>query len=190
MYNAKSNSEMMPTGTTGKKIPYGIHTNCSLSSVNVTDSYMDFNYEDPEGRVHNKRVWFPDPTKPPTPKDGESVAEAIQRDGQERAQHITLHLKHINPGDDSWMAVSGASLKAYADNAKRYLDLYKGDGKINLKLTLDKDLQWSEFSRFPTYLERFVDGQEPNLRFSAWELENRSPKAAPSPSNDSPVKYY
>jgi hypothetical protein len=192
MFNAKSNSEYLPTNSAGKKIPVGIHAKCKVTDINIGENFIDFVYADSESRVHNKRVWFPDPTKPPMPKADESVSEAIHRDAQERAAHITAHLKSM-ANNDEWMSISAPTFRDYAMMAKRYLDTVKDTAYINLKLVLDKDLEWSEFPRYPNYIEKYIDGEAPTLKFSEWELKNRvhKPKDDGTPSAETPgVKYY
>ena len=42
--------------TGGSKIPVGIHPACEVTSMDVEDTYIDFNYRDASGRTQNKRI--------------------------------------------------------------------------------------------------------------------------------------
>ena len=68
------------------------------------------------------------------------------------------------------------SANTFEDFAKRGVELlneHKNSTKVNLKLIPDADLEYSTFPNFPSYIEKYVEGEEPKLKFSQWEVDNR-----------------
>jgi len=162
---------LSPAGKVSK-IPVGIHSNCSVTSVEVGDRYIDFNYKDSIGRVHNKRVWFPD-IKNLYLNDGETTLQALERADKEAFAHMVKHM-HIFLPVDTVNTFSAPDLRTAAMRVQSLLSPQVLESKkVNLKLIYDKDGNWSVFGNYPNYIEEFVEGEEPKLQYDKWETENR-----------------
>lgn len=164
----------------GSKIPFGIHSNCKVKSLEFkAGEYTDINFEDSEGRYHNKRLWYPNGKYLQTIKlpDGttkeETTDEAMLREGNERLAHI-VKLLHIFLSE-SELANFPRNLNydQFTDQAIKLLTPKLASKKVNLKLIYDSEGMYSVFGNFPDYIETFVEGEEPKLQFSNWEKENR-----------------
>lgn len=159
--------------TGGKKIPVGIHSNCRVTSVETGDNFIDFNYEDNESRVHNKRVWFPDPSKI-TPLENESTQDALTRVTNESLAHIVKHM-YIFCSPEEINTFVAADFPSFANKAKQLLASKLDSKRVNLKLIYDNNGQFSTFSRMrPDYIEEYVEGQPVGLAYTKWEQANRT----------------
>jgi hypothetical protein len=183
MYQAELifNEELTPK--LGAKIPFGIHSNCKVVSIEKgeteSNSYVDINFEDSEGRSHNKRLWQP---KGSYPRDNESQEEALVREERRNLAHL-VRLAHIFMGESRLKELSGNSYNEFVTKAVKLLNPTLKTKAVNLKLTYDRDGAYSEFSNYPDYIEEHVPGQEPTLQYSKWEKDNRcTPKETVKPS--------
>lgn len=161
---------------TGGKIPVGIHTDCSLESIEKGETYWDINFKDSEGRSHNKRLWQPKGTYPRKDKDGvviETVEEALAREERENMRHVVA-LLHIFIGEDALATVGANSYDEFMTKAAGILNQKAATKKLNLKLIYDSNGAYSEFGKIkPDYVEEYIEGQAPTLQYTKWELENR-----------------
>lgn len=167
----------------GAKIPVGIHTNCKVTSVDVTDEYVDMNFEAPSGAYHNKRLWLPKgnfPNKLKDPETGaertESVEEAITRETRTNLANLAA-LTNIFLTEDERTELKSALAKTpeYLDVARKIaakLNPVLSRKTVNLKLIADSEGKYSTFSKgkFPDFIEEYVEGAEPKLKYSAYEL--------------------
>lgn len=162
----------------GNKIPVGIHSNCKLASVEAGENFYDINFEDSEGRIQNVRLWEPNGKFPRTDKNGvtETPAQATARSERENLRHV-VKLLHIFAGEESLATVSGDYPQMMA-KAAALLNKLAPTKKLNLKLIYDSLGVYSSFGKFPDYVEQHIEGEEPKLQFTPWELLNRvEPKA-------------
>lgn len=173
MITAKDIFDQINTGT-GTKIGVGVHANVKLSGVDVGDKYIDFNFVK-DDLVHNKRIWFP--SDKIFQNDGESEAEARKRDLNDRLVHIAKFL-HIFKGEEVTKTLQAPTFAEYAERAAEMLNEAKNTATLNLKLIYDKEGRYSTFGRFANYVEKYEEGKEPRIKFSDWEIENRSKKSA------------
>lgn len=160
--------------SSGSKIPMGIHTNCSLESVEKGETFYDVNFKDSENRVHNKRLWQPKGLYPRKDKDGaitETAAEALAREERENMRLI-VKLLHIFLGEEG-LTVGASSYEEFMAKAAAILNQKASSKKLNLKLIYDSAGVYSTFGNFVDYVEEYVEGQEPTLHFTPWELANR-----------------
>jgi len=179
----------------GSKIPVGIHSKITVSSVEVGVDFIDFNYlDESSNRVNNKRVWFPklDTIKPKVDKTtglpAETLAEAFERISKNRFNHIIKHMKiflpvevidAFNPPD-----VPTAAMRA----AAMFTPAVLGAKKVNLKVIVDPKSGYTTFGNFTDYIEEYVEGQAPTLEFSKEERKNIAEKDNPvMTTNDSVV---
>lgn len=183
------NEEITPKA--GVKIPFGIHINCDVVSVvrGTTENnknYIDINFQDSEGRSNNKRLWEPQGNYPRKDKDGkitETQEQALEREQRQNLAHLTK-LVHIFLGKDGVKQLAG-NYDEFANQAIKALAPKLSTKKVNLKLVYDSDGVYAEFGRIPDYVEEYVEGQEPNIHFTTWELANRctpKPVITPTPS--------
>ncbi len=163
----------------GHKIPVGIHANCTLESVEKGETFYDINFKDSEGHTHNKRLWQPKGAFPRKDKDGniiETPQDALAREERENMRHF-IKLLYIFLGEDGLATVSGNSYNEFMEKAAALLNQKANTKKLNLKLIYDSTGVYSEFPKTlgfgSDYMEEYVEGQEPTLTFSKWELENR-----------------
>lgn len=176
----------------GAKIPMGIHSECDVVNIEKGENFVDINFKktveingetkETKTYVHNKRLWEPNGNYP---RDGETKAEALEREATRNMSHI-VHIAHLFLGKDELNKISGNTYDDFMTNAIKVLtpDVLKKH-KVNLKLIYDSDGIYSTFGNFPDYLELYVEGKEPELKYTKWELENRTtPKEAIRPSGE------
>lgn len=154
----------------GIKIPFGIHTNCKVTSLVKGENYVDINFEDQEGRTHNKRLWEPNGK---FPKQGETSAEALQRESVENLAHIVKVL-HIFLGEESLAAIKAETYEGFIDKAIKAVTPRLNSETVNLKLIYDAEGIYSTFGKFPDYIEKYIPEEKSKLSYSKWEKENRS----------------
>lgn len=172
----------------GQKIPFGIHAKCKVTSItSKPGEYVDINFEDANGRYHNKRLYQPNGKYPRQievdgVKRDETAAEALQRDQTQKAAHITK-LLHLFLGKEALKKFRAEydefiekAIKALTPNvlATKY---------VNLKLIYDSTGVYSEFGNFADYIEEYVEGQEPTLSYSTWEKNNRCKPSSETPKS-------
>jgi ribosomal protein L28 len=177
-YQASMIFENELTPRNGVKIPFGIHSKCKITSIeHVVGEHTDINFEDSEGRYHNKRLWAPNGNYPKTVKlpDGtekmETVEQATLREGSARLTHLLkiadlLGLKET---------VSALPALDYDPFVEKVISLIKPklSTEFNLKLIYDSEGMYSVFGNFPDYIELHVEGVVPKLQYTSWEKENR-----------------
>lgn len=193
MSNYQANIIFQEDLTRSARIPFGIHTNCKLVSVESGDGYFDINFEDSEANTHNKRLWQPKGSYPRTDKDGntETTAEAMLREERENMRHV-VRLLHIFIGEDALAKVSGKSYEEFMSKAAGILNQKAETKRLNLKLIYDGLGVYSTFGSYPDYVEEYKEGEEPTIKYTPWELTNRttkkeevkSSKPKANPSND------
>jgi len=186
-YQANLIFEQELTPRKGSKIPFGIHTACKVTSIDVTPEYVDLNFEDSEGRHNNKRLWSPKGNYPRDIKqpDGtthkETEEEAKTREEKSAITHI-VKLLHIFLGAEKLNKISGNTYQEFMENAAKALTpAVLSSRLVNLKLMYDGEGVYAVFGNYPDYVEEHIPGQAPTLKYSKWELENRT-----TPANDSP----
>lgn len=160
---------------TGTKIPFGIHTACEVTSIEKGENFVDINFKDSEGRVHNKRLWDANGNYPRRDKDGnptETKQEAIEREETQNLAHI-VKLLHIFVGEEGIAKFPALEYDDFVEKAIKVLGPKFPTKKVNLKLIYDSEGIYSVFGNFPDYIEEYVEGQEPRIKFTKWELENR-----------------
>ncbi len=179
MYQASLIFQEELTPSVGVKIPFGIHTKCKVTKVEKGENFVDIHFEDSEGRYHNKRLWQP---KGNYPIDGETTEQALQREERRNLTHI-VKLLHIFLGEEVIRSLPSMNYEQFIDKSILLLTPQLSSKLVNLKLTYDKDGMYSQFGSYPDYIELYVDGQEPTLKYSKWELEH-----ACTPKSNVPVK--
>lgn len=181
------NSELTPKK--GSKIPFGIHTECKVTSIETEEGkFIDLNFEDSTGRYHNKRLWWPSGKLLNDIKNGdgttrkETVAEAIAREERSTLAHIAK-VVHIFAGKE---ALDNFPELDFNSTVKRALEIVQpllASKQVNLKTIYDSEGVYSTFGNFPDYIEEYVPEQEPKLFYSKWEKENRSTYKGESQGN-------
>lgn len=174
-YQASFIFENELTPKQGVKIGFGIHSNCDVVSVERGENFVDINFKDSEGKTHNKRLWDANGNYPRRDaKTGveETKQQAIEREETSNLAHI-VKLLHIYLGEEALAKFGADSYDDFVDKAIKALAPKLSGKKVNLKLIYDSEGKYSVFGNFPDYIEEYVPGQEPTLKFSKWELENR-----------------
>lgn len=177
MYQAELIFDQELTPKAGAKIPVGIHSNCSVVKIEEgkTDknSFVDIIFES-DGRQLNKRLWKP---KGQYPEPGESVADAIIREEKLNLTHL-IKLLHIFLGRDSLKGISG-DYDSMVTKISKQLSSVLSTKTVNLKVIYDSKGQYSDLGKYCDYVEEYVEGQEPTLKFTEYESKNRvTPKPA------------
>jgi len=186
MINAELIFDNELTPKNGKKIPFGIHAKCKVTSiVNKPGEYVDLNFEDSLGRYNNKRLYAPNGKYPRKTKvDGtereETTAEALERDSKQKAAHV-VKLLHIFLGKEALKKFTGEYEEFMEKATKALTPNVLASKYVNLKLIYDSAGVYSEFGNYADYVEEYVEGKEPTLDFSPWEKENRT-----TPSKETP----
>lgn len=160
-------------GSKQSKIPMGIHAGAQVTNIERGENFVDIHFKDAEDRVHNKRLWDANGNYPRKDKAGnfiETKQEAIEREEQSNLAHI-VKLVHIFGGDQALQKLGG-DYDEFIDKAIKMLKPLLPTKKVNLKLIYDSEGIYSKFGTFPDYVEEYVEGQEPRLKFNKWELDN------------------
>jgi len=166
--------------TGGSKIPVGIHKGVMFMGLVKDTGFCDINFQNSAGQVIHKRLFTPDGSKP---KEGESAADAIERQTGNNIKHVVHLLREIY-GDESVSQLEAPTYDKFIDKALVLLNPKKGF-LVNLKVTLDRTGKYSDLGFFPTsYLEAFVEGKESQLRFSKREQEALDSSAGENKSGD------
>lgn len=180
----------------GMKIPVGIHTKCSVTSVEVGDGFVDINFENEDGQYHNVRLWEPKGKYPREIKDKstgaskmETTDEAITRETRQNLGHLAaLTNIFLEDEEKDSLKASLAKKPAYEDVVRTIaaqlnpvLDKYH----VNLKLIPDSEGKYSTFPKYAyaKYIERYEEGVEPTLEFSEYE-QKLLVKAQSKPERD------
>lgn len=170
--------DTLPTG--GSKIPIGIHEGVMFMGVVKDAGFCDINFQNSQGQVIHKRLFTPDGSKP---KEGESAAEAVERQTGNNLKHV-VHLLRIIYGDDSAAQVEAPTYDKFMDKVISLVNPKKGF-LVNLKVTPDRTGKYSDLGFFPTsYLEAFVEGTPTQLRFTKREQETLNSSAVESKKDE------
>ena len=166
-------NELQPKATA--KIPVGIHAGCKIDGVVVTDEYVDINFKDSDLRSNNVRLWAPKGKYPQDIKDAdgnvigkETVQQAVDREERANLRHL-VKVQHIVAPE----TVAGTEAKSYLDLSKKIAKVInenKDSVQVNLKLIFDSEGKYSTFPKYPSYIELHIEGQEPTLVYSEYEI--------------------
>jgi hypothetical protein len=170
------------------KIPAGIHSNVKITKIDIGPNYIDFLFEDQEGRVDNDRHFFPDKDRV-NPRDNQTAEEAFQAEVKDRVERLTQYPQiYFEKEELSKLSQGVGSFEALAKRVQDALTPKLATQTVNIKTIPNKDLKYPEFPRYPLYVEKYVEGQEPTLKYSKWELNNRVlPSQQGVDTNDNPV---
>lgn len=113
----------------------------------------------------------PDPQKL-YPKEGETPQQAFARSEKEYLAHIVKHL-HIFLTDEEFNTFAASDIRTFTDKAAQLLNAKKDSCALNLKLIYDTDGVFPVFGKYPDYVEKYIDGQEPTLAYTKYEREKR-----------------
>lgn len=174
----------MNTGGNGTKISKGIHSKIKLKDIEITDTYVDIWFENPEdGKTINKRLWIPDINKT-TAKEGMSVQETIELRVHQALYHL-LDLSQHMIGTETTANIPIGDLKSTAAAIRTLLMPYSNSKFLNLKVVTTQDGKYPEISNFVGYLEPYVEGKEPTLEFKPSELSRMHQSSIPDmPASD------
>ena len=113
----------------------------------------------------------PDPQKL-YPKEGETPQQAFARAEKEYLAHIVKHL-HIFLSDEEFNTFAAPDIRTFTDKAAALINAKKDDYALNLKIIYDTDGVFPVFGRYPDYVEKHIEGEEPTLAYSKHEREKR-----------------
>lgn len=190
LFDLNASKKRLSGGASGSRIPAGIHTNVTITGLELGPNYVDIFLEDSEGREQKDRQFFPDKDRLNVPS-GQTLEQAFTKEVQDRVDKLVQYMQ-VFMSDDELAAIStqmsavgiDRGFEVLAKKAVEILPSRLHSAKVNIKLIPDKDLKWPEFPRYPLYVEKFVEGQEPTLKYTTWELETRINKAPSANSDD------
>jgi hypothetical protein len=168
----------------------GIHLGCTLTKFGVDQTVNGnqfFEYEftkKDENRITRRRIWFPNGKN--NPRDGETQDQANEREIGEKIGTLIQVLEQFVTSEDL-DSISVSSFEQACEVVSQKLAQADTESNLlNIKLIYDSNGVYAEFPRYGKYVERFVEGQNSNLRFSKYEKENRMTPAEVIPG-DSPA---
>jgi len=106
------------------------------------------------------------------PRDGEGPMEAYARSIEEYLAFFVAHM-HVFVPEEFTKDFGADSYQEFAAKATELLNKYKDSTFINVKSIPDSNLLYSTFGKYPNYFEKWVEDQEPRLKYSTWELRER-----------------
>lgn len=178
--------ELFADGPRGTKLPYGIHTEVTVKSISRKETpnknkFVEILFEK-DGATIQKTLWTP---KGSYPQDGETQDDAILRESKENLRHIAKVLGiFLTP--DKLESFPNLDYENFIDKAIATLTPILNTKQVNLKVIYDSDGVYTELGRFPDYVELFQEGVEPTLKYSPYEIQNRStPKEKSAPKKNS-----
>lgn len=175
----------------GVKIPVGIHTNCNVTSLEVGDGYVDINFSTQDGLTHNKRLWEPKGKYQRTVKDPETKEERTESVEEARTRETRTNLSHLAKVAKIFLTQEELTeLQARLAKTPEYKDVVLkisaavnpvlSRKTVNLKLIADSERKYSTFTKsFPDYIEEYVEGVEPTLAYTEYELKEGLNKTGP-----------
>lgn len=171
LFSAK---DLFNDGPKGSKIGYGIHSEVSVASIGRKETpnknkFIEIVFEK-DGSTIQKTLWEP---KGNYPQDDETQDEAVSRESKENLRHIAKLLGIFLP-PEQLESFPNLDYQNFIDKAIATLTPYLKTKKVNLKVIYDKDGVYTELGRFPDYVELHEVGKEPTLKFSPYEIQNRS----------------
>lgn len=185
----------------GTKLGVGIHSAVEVVGIEKGENYVDINFSK-DGKVMNKRLWEATGNYPRKDKDGkvlETQAQAIEREEKLNLSNIAkLMTIFLSKETVETFKASFKGDIVYDDFVTKAIVLLKpklGTKKVNLKVIYDSDGVYPTLGNFPSgdsaYLEEHVEGQEPTLTYSKYELDNRvKPKASVVKKDDKLDSIY
>lgn len=157
MFSAKEFNK--PTG--GVKIPVGIHEGVTFGGVIKEKTWMDITFYNNDGRSIHTRLFEPSGNRP---KEGETVAEALQREQERNARTLTDVMYAVMDAE-AVDAFTAPTYQAYQDGALFYLAQKKG-ALVNIKVVPDyKEKMYPELPSYG-FVEAHVPGQPSKLMMS------------------------
>lgn len=186
-----SAADLFNEGSKTTKLPYGIHTEVSVKSVSRKETpnknkFVEILFEK-DGATIQKTLWTPKGDYPLKNSDGvliETKEEATLRESKENLRHIAKLLGIFLP-PEKLESFPNLNYENFIDKAITTLTPILNTKKVNLKVIYDSDGVYTELGRFPDYVELYQEGVEPTLKYSTYELQNRStPKAKSAPKKN------
>jgi len=165
------------------KLPVGIHSDINLDKVEVSKTangyeYIEFLFKQKEsGEEARQRIFFPNGDA--RQFDDETPQEANQRDVNQRLAHVIVITETLNANKDC-----NIEAKTFAEFCNKAAEVaMKGkDTTVRLKL-VPNSKGYTDFPKYPNYIENQDLTKETRLRFSEKELQRISDLAAPKSDN-------
>lgn len=164
-------------GEGGKYLGYGIHTNVAVTTVERGKSpkgnvFVKIEFSK-DGSKISKTLWQP---KGEYPQDGETSEDAKLREERENLRIIAALLKiFLSPEEKE--SFPKLEYDKFIDKAIAVLTPKLKYKTVNIKVVYDSKGEYTELSRYDA-IEAYVEGEEPTIKFSDWELQNRSTRKA------------
>lgn len=155
----------------GSRLPVGIHENVDFTGISADGKYTDLTFQK-EGQTVRKRLFAPQGNYP---FGEETQADALERETNENARYV-VHLMRAVLGDEATSAVEAPDYDSFMSQAAALLNS-QVPAAVNLKVVPNrKEPQYSDLpqyasSKYPSYVERYVPGQNSNLTYTAKEME-------------------
>ena len=191
MFSTQNVNEYLDSSTKRSKLDMGIHSNCYLESVEISKSksgneFMEFIFDKKdEASYINQRIWFPNDN--PKAFNDETPEEALQREVNSKLAHIVKIMKCFV--SDKNAEITATTFAEFCEIAKAKIEKSSfKEQALYLKVIYDKDGIYTQFPRFPNYIQKQEEGKDCKLKFSTWEKENRcTPANVQGPEGDNPI---
>lgn len=183
----------------------GIYSKLNMSEVNYDDSgWVEFSFEHEDGRYQSLRLFlniveenvrkgqttiFTKKGKVPS---GDAFEKAVQEGMIRAEQEVLTKLCEIAMAigkEDDMDKIQG---KSYMDLIEKYIKYIKNvpnKSMVNIKITMDYKDEYACIEKRAGNIEKFIEGKDPQLRFTAWEMDNGKDKRVVSgskPASSSP----
>ena len=191
MFSTQSVNEYLDDSTKRSKMGMGIHSNCFLESVEISKTktgieFMEFIFAKKDEPTYiNQRIWFPNEN--PKAFGDETPEQALQREVNSKLAHIIKIMKCFMSEKEA--EITANSFGEFCAIAKSKIEKKSfKDQPVYLKVIFDKDGIYTQFPRFPNYIQKQEEEKECKLKFSKWEKENRCTAAeVKAPEGDDPL---
>lgn len=152
--------------STGSQFPAGIHSAVEFTGMVRNQDWWELTYAK-NGYTISKYLFAP---KGKFTYDDETPEDAFLREMNANIDHV-VHILRIVLGDEKAAMVEDETYDGFMEKSATILSDYKG-ALVNLKVGVNKKKpEYTELSKYPSYVERFVEGREPKLKFSKREQE-------------------
>lgn len=159
-----SASNMRRKETTPKIADPGVYSRLKLTSVERDDNKFKYLFTNSDETAYTDvAVFFK--ANPSYTKSVEDQEKAIVGTLVDIADAVG------NPMEISSMPPA-ASFMALVESLNRYIESKVNIGLVNMKIILDKDLEYTQPANFG-FIEKWVEGKTPTLRFTSWEVDNK-----------------
>lgn len=174
MENLFNLDDLLADSGKGTKIPCGIHTDVSVSSISRKktpkgNEFIEIVFSKGDASIQ-KALWEP---KGSYLEKEETTEQALAREARLNLSHIAKLLKlYLTP--EQLANFPNLGYHNFMDKAIAILTPLLPTKKVNLKVIYDKEGVYTDLGKYPDYMELYQEGVEPTLAFTDFEIQNRT----------------